>query len=163
MALLFGVSVLLSLAAWSAVCRHFLWPRLRGLPLHEAVRLILFLHLFRFVGAAFLIPGVVAPDLSRAFAAPAAYGDLVAVGLAWIALSLGRRPTARIAVWVFNVWGTLDLLAAFYQAIVGNPIQPSSLRAAYFISTVLVPLLLVTHAIVFLLLLRAPSPDRAAS
>jgi hypothetical protein len=154
--LLFGISVALSFVAWAAVCRSFLWPHIRSLPLHEAVRPILLLHVFRFVGAAFLIPGVVGPALSLAFAAPAAYGDLVAVGLAWLALMLGRRPIARLALWLFNVWGTLDLLFAFYQGLVGVGIQPSSLGAAYFIPTVLVPLLLCTHVIVFVLLLRAP-------
>jgi hypothetical protein len=160
--LLFGISVTLSFLAWAAVCRSFLWPRIRSLPLHEAVRPILLLHLFRFVGAAFLIPGVVGPGLSLAFAAPAAYGDLVAVGLAWLALALGRHPAARVALWVFNVWGTLDLLFAFYQGLVGAGIQPSSLGAAFFIPTVGVPLLLCTHVIVFVLLLRPPQPDRAA-
>jgi hypothetical protein len=122
----------------------------------------LLLHVFRFVGASFLIPGVAGPALSRAFAEPAAYGDLVTVGLAWLALVLGGRHIARLALWGFNLWGTFDLLFAFYQGLVAVGIQPSSLGAAYFIPTVLVPLLLCTHVIVFVLLLRAPRPDRAA-
>jgi hypothetical protein len=153
--LLFGVSVTLSFLAWGAVCRCFIWPRIRSLPLHEAVRPILLLHLFRFVGAAFLIPGVVRPDLPLDFAAPAAYGDLAAVGLAWLALALGRYHGLRLPLWVFNVWGTLDLLFAFYQGLFGVGIQPASLGAAYFIPTVLVPLLLCTHAMVFVLLLKS--------
>ena len=153
--LLFGVSVAVSFLAWGAVCRGFIWPRIRSLPLHEEVRPILLLHLFRFVGAAFLIPGVVGPNLPLAFAAPAAYGDLLAVGLAWLALALGRYHASRLALWVFNVWGTLDLLFAFYQGLFGVGIQPASLGAAYFIPTVLVPLLLCTHAMVFVLLLKS--------
>jgi hypothetical protein len=153
--LLFGVSVALSFLAWGTVCRGFIWPRIRSLPLSEAARPILFLHLFRFVGAAFLIPGVVGSELPVAFAAPAAYGDLVTVALAWFALTLGSRPDSHVALWVFNVWGTLDLLFGFYQGLVGVGIQPSSLGAAYFIPTVLVPLLLCTHAMLFILLLRA--------
>jgi hypothetical protein len=152
--LLFGVSVALSFFAWAAVCRVLIWPRIRSLPLNEAARPILLLHLFRFVGAAFLIPGIVGPELPLAYAAPAAYGDLVAVGLAWLALASGSGPVSRPALWLFNVWGTLDLLFAFYQGLVGVGIQPSSLGAGYFIPTVLVPLLLCTHAMLFVLLLR---------
>ena len=96
------------------------------------------------------------------FAAPAAYGDLGAVGLAWVALALGCRPTARVALWVFNIWGTLDRLFAFYRGLIAVGIQPSWLGAAYFIPTVLVLLLLCTHLIVFILLLMVPQPDRAA-
>jgi hypothetical protein len=54
------------------------------------------LHTFRFMGLSFLVPGVVSPSLPLAFAAPAAYGDLVVALLAvaaTVALSSGRaRP-----------------------------------------------------------------------
>jgi hypothetical protein len=162
--LLFGVSVALSFLAWGAVCHGFIWPRIRSLPLHDAARPILLLHLFRFVGTAFLIPGVVGPDLPLAFAAPAAYGDLLAMGLAWLALILASRPASRVALWVFNVWGTFDLLFAFYQGLFGAGIQPSSLGAAYFIPTVIVPLLLCTHVMLFMLLLRSSNgPNHRAA
>jgi hypothetical protein len=54
---------------------------------------------------------------------------------------------------VFNPWGSADLLYAFYQ---GNQVglEPGQLGAAYFIVTVLGPLLLITHGRVFRLLLR---------
>jgi len=112
------------------------------------------LHTFRFVGLAFLIPGVVGPALPLAFAAPAAYGDLTAAGLAWLALVLRKRPGSVVALWVFNLWGTIDLLLAFYRGLFGTSLDPRMLGAAYFIPTVLVPLLLCTHTMLFLLLLR---------
>jgi hypothetical protein len=150
---LFGISVLLSFLAWGVICRTYLWPRLRNRELHDAARPILFLHVFRFVGAAFLIPGVVGPSLPAALAAPAAYGDLASAGLAWIALALGRRPGSLAALWVFNVWGTVDLLHAFYEGIRLN-VDPSDWGTAFLIITVLVPLLLCTHAVLFVLLVR---------
>jgi hypothetical protein len=115
--LLFGISIALSFLAWSVLCVSYVWPRLRGLALQDAARPILFLHTFRFVGLAFLIPGVVNPALPFAFAAPAAYGDLVALALAWLALALRHRPGSVAALWVFNIWGTLDLLFAFYNGL----------------------------------------------
>ena len=161
--LLFGISIAFSFFAWGAVCRVFVWPRIRDLPVHEAARRILPLHLFRFVGTAFLIPGVVGPELPIGFASSAAYGDLAAMCLAWLALVLGGRPSSRIVLWVFNVWGTFDLLFAFYQGLFGVGIQPGSLGAAYFIPTVFVPLLLCTHVMLFLLLLKSPSSFRSVT
>jgi len=39
------------------------------------------------------------------------------MSLAWLALALGRCPGSRAALWAFNLWGTADLLFAFYQGI----------------------------------------------
>ena len=72
----FGLSVAFSFVAWSIVARDFVWPALNGRSRADALRPLLILHSFRFVGLSFLIPGVVSPDLPVAFAAPAAYGDL---------------------------------------------------------------------------------------
>ena len=95
------------------------------------------------------------PSLSAAFAIPAAYGDLVAAILAVVAISglVGRAAWAIPAVWVFNVWGALDLLHAIYQGQFGVRISPGSLGAAFFIPTIVVPPLLVIHGLIFWLLL----------
>ncbi len=87
---LFGISVALGFLAWGIVAAQYLWPYLRSQPRVEALRPLLVLHSFRFVGLAFLVPGVVAPDLSAAFARPAAYGDLIAAVLALLALAALR-------------------------------------------------------------------------
>lgn len=74
--------------------------------------------------------------------------------LALLAIATLRSRLGIIIVWVFNIVGTLDLLNAFYQANrLGVGIAPGLQGAAYFIPTVLVPLLLVTHTLVFRLLL----------
>ena len=129
-------------------------------PRAEALRPLLLPHAFRFVGLAFLIPGVVSPELPAAWARPAAYGDVVAALLALLALAgLKSRPGLAL-VWVFNLWGAADLLYGFY---LGNAVglDPGHLGAGYFIVTVLVPLLLITHALVFWLLLRGETAARA--
>jgi hypothetical protein len=150
----FAASISLGLLAWGAVALNYVWPRIRELPLHAAVRPILHVHLFRFMGLALIVPGVVGQALQAAFAVPAAYGDLVAMGLAWIALLLKPGRNFRIAIWTFNLWGFADLLFAFYQGTIGVGIDPASLGAAWFIPTVIVPLLLWTHVLVFASLLR---------
>jgi hypothetical protein len=140
---------------------RYLWPALRDLPRARALRPLLLLHGTRFIGLAFLVPGVVSPELSGEFARPAAYGDLIAALLALLALAaLESRPGIAL-VWLFNIWGTADLLYAFYQGRIGVGFEPGQLGAAYFIPTVVVPLLLVTHGLVFRILLRGDGAARA--
>jgi hypothetical protein len=104
---------------------------------------------------AFLVPGVVASTLPTSFAYPAAYGDLLAAVLAFvalIALRLGLRwAVAAPLIWIFNLVGTVDLLYALFQGTQLGLVE--QLGAAYFIPTIAVPALLVTHFLVFRLLL----------
>ena len=60
---LFGISVAFGLAVWGAVAWHYIWPALRERPSPENLKPILLLHGFRFLGLAFVVPGVVSPDL----------------------------------------------------------------------------------------------------
>jgi len=82
----------------------------------EALQPLLILHSFRFIGLAFLIPGVVSPDLPAAFAHAAAYGDIIAATLALLSLLLLPSAAGVVATWIFSLWGSADLLNAFYQA-----------------------------------------------
>jgi len=150
---LFGITIAFSFIAWGIVMARYLWPKLRSQPRVHALRPLLLLHSFRFIGLAFLVPGVVAPELSSAFARPAAYGDLIAAILALLALAALQSRLGILLVWVFNLWGSADLLYAFYQ---GNSVgfAPGQLGAAFFIPTVVVPLLLITHGVMFRLLLQ---------
>jgi hypothetical protein len=158
--MIFGISVLLSAVVWGLIGAQYFWPALQRRPRTDALRLLLLLHAFRFVGLAFLVPGVVSPDLPEGFARPAAYGDLATSVLALLAIATLRSPLGTILVWIFNIVGTVDLLNAFYQGDrLGVGIAPGLQGAAYFIPTVLVPLLLVTHALVFRILLRRESAE----
>jgi hypothetical protein len=158
---LFGVTVVLGLAAWGAVAWHYIWPALRDRSSPENLKPILLLHGFRFLGLAFVVTGVVSPDLPAAFAQPVAYGDLITAILALLALaSLGTRAGMSVT-WVFNIFGTADLLFAFYQgARTSLPSTPGLLGAGYFVLAAYVPLLLITHGLVFRMLrtkIAAPS------
>src|SRR5262245_1463829 len=155
-AALFGLSVLMSFLAYGIVTRLYVLPRLRTMPREAALTAPVAPHRFRAVGRRLLVPGVVSPPLPAEFAAPAAYGDLVAAILAVIAtLALRARASWAIAiVWVFNVWGTLDLLNAIYNGQIGVQIDVRSLGAAFYIPTVIVPALLILHALIFWILLR---------
>jgi hypothetical protein len=158
---MFGISVILSFISWGIIAKRYIWPALRRVPRTEALRPLLLLHTFRFVGLSFLIPGVVSPDLPIAFARPAAYGDLTTSIFALLAIARLGSSLGIILVWAFNILGSADLLYAFYE---GNRVAldsaPGLQGAAYFIPTVLVPLLLTTHVLVFLLLLKHDGRDR---
>jgi len=152
--LIFLVSVLLGFIVWGIVAARYIWPALRARSRSDALRPILLLHSFRFVGLSFIVPGVVSPDLPAAFAQPAAYWDLTTAILALLALGTLKTRVGTVLVWVFNVVGTVDLLSAYYNGnATGVGLAPGLQGADYFITTVLVPLLLVTHFLVFRILL----------
>ena len=164
-AVLFGISVTFGLAVWGVVARQYIWPALSERPSPENLKPILLLHGFRFLGLAFVVPGVVSPELPAAFAQPVAYGDLISAILALLALATLGSRTGTVLSWVFNTFGTADLLLAFY---LGNrislPDSPGLLGAGYFILAAYVPLLLITHGLTFRMLPQtkavAPSPSK---
>jgi hypothetical protein len=158
---IFFISIAFSLTAWGIVTARYIWPELRLRPLAEALRPLLILHSFRFIGLAFLIPGVVSPDLPPSFAHSAAYGDIIAAILALLSLLLLSRGAGFAFTWIFNLWGSADLLNAFYQANHAG-LLAGQLGATYFIPTVVVPLLLITHVTAFYLPVR-PQPKGGSS
>jgi hypothetical protein len=153
----FRMSVPFGLIAWGTVAAVYIWPALRGLELSDAVRPLLVLHSFRYLGLAFLVPGVVSPELPAAFARPAALGDVVAAFLALLALLGLGNVVGTALVWMFNIWGSADLLFAFYNGarlVRARKLQATYFGAAYFIPTFYVPLLLITHGLIFWILLN---------
>lgn len=154
--LIWGVTVAFGFLAWGIFAAQYIWPAISKRERADALRPILVLHGFRYIGLAALIPGVVSPDLSgTAFARELAYGDLAAAILALIALAALRTRWSGALVWIFNILGTADLLNAFYQ---GDRISlansPGVLGTVYFLPIFGVPLLLVTHFLVFRVLMR---------
>jgi hypothetical protein len=157
----FFLSIAFSVTAWILVGARYVWPRVRGLDRQDALRPFLIMHAFRFIGLAFMVPGVVSPDLSARFAQAAGLGDIVAAILALLALASQSTSAGIVLAWIFNVWGAADLLNAFYQA--GHAgLQPGQLGAAYFIPTALVPAFMITHVIMFRVLLQR-EPVRATA
>jgi hypothetical protein len=155
--LLFGISVAFGFVAWAVVTALYIWPELRARSRIEALRPLLVLHGFRFIGLSFLVPGVVSADVPIAFARDAAYGDVVAAILALLALATLRNKLGIALAWIFNIWGSLDLLNAFYVAN-ATGLLAGQLGAAFFIPTAIVPLLLITHGLVFRILLKHDGP-----
>jgi len=147
----FGVQFLFSLVLWGLIAKWLLAPWLEKKSRHQALFYLTLPHAFRFMGMVFLVPGVVAQSIPGDFATSAAYGDLATAVLALLALIALRSGWvwALALVWFFNIVGTVDLVNAVRQ----QDVVPH-LGAAWYIPTAFVPLLLVSHWMIFSRLLR---------
>ncbi len=154
--LTFGLSILSSMISSIVVALIFVWPWLRPMNSVQALIWLVAPHMFfRFIGLSFLVTGVVSEYLPKSWARPAGYGDFVAGILAIIATAALAHEASRaiLAVWTFNIWGAADLLFAFYKGAKVQ-LEPGSLGAAFYIVTAIVPPLLVSHVLIFMLLMQ---------
>lgn len=144
---LIGTTLVFYIAA-----RLYVLPRLNELAPRTVLLPILLLHSLRHLGLMFLTRGAVYAGMPPRFAWPAALGDLTTSLLAFAcipAVSNGWE-IGRPLVWVFNCFGTLDLIVAITLATVYK--APVHMGAAYWIPAFWVPALLVTHYLTFIVL-----------
>ncbi len=148
---IFGLQLSFSLVVWGLIAKWLLTPWLEKQSLHQALFWLTLPHVSRHIGMVFLVPGIAAQPLPDSFAIPAAYGDLTSAFLALLALIALRtgRTRALALVWIFNIVGTVDLLYALSHAD-----AVTDLGATWYIPTFWVPLLLVTHFMIFVRLIR---------
>jgi len=155
-AALFDRILTLNLIATTVVfyvaARIYLLPNLGRLRPAAVLIPILLLHSLRHLGLMFLTRGATYPGLPWQFAYPAAFGDLISAALAFIGLFLviADSVLARPLVWVFNIFGVLDLIVAIALATVFG--AAPYMGPAYWIPAFWVPALLVTHYITFVIL-----------
>lgn len=147
--------VLSTFVFWVAA-RLYVLPRLGQLEPRSVLLPILLLHAFRHLGLMFLAPGAIYAGMPAQFAYPAALGDLLAAALALAAIPAvaTRSRVARPLVWIFNVEGSVDLIAAIALATIHD--AAPHMGPAYWIPAFWVPALLVTHYLTFVVLLRKP-------
>jgi hypothetical protein len=148
------VNLLFTTIVFAIAAKLYLLPQLDRLEPRTVVLPILLLHALRHLGLMFLAPGAVYPGMPQQFAYPAAFGDLLAAVLALIAIAAVVRRSwfARPLVGLFNVEGTIDLIAAISLATIYG--AAPYMGPAYWIPAFWVPALLVTHYVVFVLLGR---------
>lgn len=155
-AIIFSMHLVLGYVPWLLWFGAYFWPKLKTMDSVEAQRAIATLHSFRFFGLAFLLPGVVGPNLPAGFAEFAAYGDFATGLLAMLALIAIR---ARRLFWplvvAYNVVGAADILIDYYHGtLLDLPSLSGQLGALYVVPIIYVPLLLITHAAALCLLVR---------
>lgn len=154
------VNLLMSTLVFWVAARLYVLPKLAECEPRTVLLPILLLHATRHLGLMFLAPGAVYPGIPAQFTYPAAFGDLAAAVLALIAIPAvaARARGAKLLVWLFNIEGTLDLIAAIVLATAYD--ATPYMGPAYWIPAFWVPALLVTHAITFIVLLK-PWPRAA--
>jgi hypothetical protein len=151
--ILLGLTGLLLLATYGL-------PRLRAWAYAIDARWLVALHLSRFVGFYFLaLYG--RGELSQAFAVTAGWGDNIVASLALLLLLLGP-PTIK-SRWplylIWNVIGLADILFVVASAARLGMADPQSIRALLrlplnLLPTFLVPLIIVSHVVLFARLAR---------
>jgi hypothetical protein len=144
--------LLASLAAWGALGFWFLRPWLAGKPVDTALAILLVPQLFRHVGVTLLVEEVVDPGFPFEMARQVAIGDTLAAVLAWTALVALRRGwrRARSLVWLFSVVGFTDMLVNLANGVRFQ--VADQLGAAWFGIAFVVPLMLVSHVLIFVFL-----------
>jgi hypothetical protein len=156
---LFRIHLVFGYVAWLLCFGVYIWPRLKSMDRIEAHRAIATLHSFRFFGLVFILPGVVGANMPADFATFAAYADFATAILAMLALMTIRiRPLFWLFVVAFNLVGAVDIIIDYYHATqLDLPALAGEFGAAYAIPIIYVPLLMITHAAAFYLLLRPQS------
>jgi len=155
---IFWMQLLLSCVVCGIVAKWYVWPSLTNLSRNSALIPLIFVHVFRYVGMTVLVTGMVDPKLPREVLAATAYGDLLAAALA-LASVFALRSNWRVAiplVWVFNTWGFVDLLNALRSVLQTN-LPSFNLGAVWFIYTFYAPVVIATHLMIFVVLIKSKS------
>jgi hypothetical protein len=168
------VGVMAALPVLAAALAARLSARLRAALMDIPVTLLVGLNVLRIEGVFFLLLAAQG-SLSGPFPESAGWGDVL-VGLTAIPLMLGLARNAsghRGWLLIWNIVGTLDLVAALTFGITSAPGSPLQLFGGAIgsnaiwtlpwsdIPTLLVPFYLVIHGIIFARLMRAAEPVAA--
>ncbi len=154
-ATIFWMQLLVSCAVISLVSAWYVWPSLTKISRNSALILLLFVHVPRYVGMTELVPGMIDPKLPSEFVSSAAYGDLIAAALALASIFAlrGRWRGAEPLVWVANTWGFLDLLNGVRGVLQLN-VPSFNLATLWYVYTFYAPLVLISHLMIFGVLIK---------
>ena len=125
------------------------------------IRVLILIHLSRFIGIYFLILHS-RGDLPYAFAVPGGWGD-IAVAATAIPVSLflqNEGAISRRILFLWNVFGLVDILLVIVTASRLAMVNPESMVALTrlplsLLPTFLVPIIVFTHIIIFIRLLSS--------
>jgi hypothetical protein len=155
---IFWIQILTSVFVFGIVAVWYVWPALTKITRNSALIILLFVHVPRYVGMTLLVTGMVDPKLPREFLSSAAYGDLLEAALAFASI-LALRSNWRIAVpmvWVANTWGFADLLNGLRGVLQLN-VPSFDLATFWYVYTFYAPLVIVSHLMIFWVLIKSKS------
>lgn len=155
---IFWIQIITSVFVFSLVALWYVWPALTKLSRNSALAPLLFVHVMRYLGLTTLVTGMIDPKLPKDFLSTAAYGDVLAAALA-LASIFALRSNTRVAVplvWVFSAWGFLDMLIGLKSTFQLN-VASFDLGTFWYIYIFYAPLVIVTHVMIVLILLKSRS------
>jgi hypothetical protein len=153
---IFWLQLLTSVFVFSRVTMWYVWPALTKLSLNSALIPLLFAHVPRYVGMTLLVPGMVDPKLPIGMLSTTAYGDLVAAALALTSI-FALRSDSRVAVplvWLFSIWGFVDMLNALRGVLQVN-LPSFDLATFWYVYTFYAPVVLISHLLIFWILIKS--------
>jgi hypothetical protein len=153
----FFISYAVAFLVFGLIANWYIWPSIKDRAPKSALPPFLLYACLRVNGLMFLMPGLVSPELPRAFAVPTAYGDLTAAALALLALGCVRYEYAATVptLWLFNIAGLLDLIYANLSTFKDH-VDPVYLGVSYYLAVLNVPAMVVVHVLIFAYLLKRP-------
>ncbi|HLE24696.1 MAG TPA: hypothetical protein VI935_03490 [Thermodesulfobacteriota bacterium] len=153
---LFGLTLILLLLCWKlSVFRNWVF--------NLDIRVLVLVHLSRFIGIYFLILHSQG-ELPYAFAVPGGLGDIAvattAIFVSLISSASGVKGFRILLIW--NVFGLLDILFVIAAAGRLGMADPGSINALTrlplsLLPTFLVPIIIFTHIIIFVRLVKIRS------
>jgi hypothetical protein len=155
---IFWMQLLTSVFVFAIVAAWYVWPLITKLSLNSALIPLLWVHVPRYVGMTLLVTGMVDPKLPREFLSGAAYGDLLEAALALVSI-FALRSNWRVAVplvWLTNTWGFVDLLNGV-RGVLRLNVPSFDLATFWYVYTFYAPLVLVSHVMIFVILVRSRS------
>lgn len=155
---IFWLQILTSAVVFGIFAGWYVWPSLTKFSRNTALIPLLSVHVFRYVGMTLLVTDMVDPKLPRDFIFSAAYGDLfeAALALASIFALRGNWRFSIPLVWMTNTWGFLDLLNGLRSVLQLN-VPSFDLATFWYIYTFYAPLVLVSHLMIFWILVKPGS------
>ncbi len=154
---IFILQLIMSIFIYALLAKWVVWPWLSSKPVAVAMMFLIAPHATRHIGLTFLVPSVTTANIPEMFALMTAWGDFISAVLAIIVLFSYKKKwsNAIVFTWLFNIFGTLDLFNAL-RHVEAIP----TLGGTWYIPTFIVPMLLVSHAMIFILLLKPKVPSK---
>ena len=155
---IFGLQMTLSLIVFALLGKWYIAPMVASWQVYDALILLIFPQALRHLGLTVLASAAVDPNFPQEWSVPAAVGDMVAeiLAIACLLALHARSPIAIGLVWLFNIEGFLDFLFVIGQGM-RLDITRFQFNGFWYVPTFWVPVLLVSHILIFNLLLKKRS------
>lgn len=155
-----GLAVLILLACWKV-------PLLRDWSRAVNFRRLIAIHLVRFVGIYFLVLGH-RGDLPVGFAQPAGIGDIIIASGALFLLVTSNIPSWRTILRIWNFFGFIDIAFVAFNALRfglqdWQPMAALRSLPLSLLPTFFVPLIIVSHVLIFARLISPAARETSSS